>query len=242
MKGVYFNVFKRIKLNVIKTEASGGTFSQRSHEFQVISEAGEDIIHVCKRCQVAVNEEIIEEQSVCPQCGNKNLEKEKAIEVGNIFPLKEKFARDFRLTFKDKNGKESLVSVGCYGLGTSRLIGTIVEVYHDEEGIIWPEPVAPFMVYLINLSDKQQATGNKLYNTLQKTGIELLYDDRENVSAGEKFVEADLIGIPYRLVISEKTGNKIEIKKRNESETKLVSEKELIKIMQHAAYNIKHKI
>ncbi len=229
MKGVYFNVFKRIKLSVIKTEASGGTFSQRSHEFQVISEAGEDMICVCKRCQVAVNEEIIEEQNVCPQCGNKNLEKEKAIEVGNIFPLKEKFARDFRLTFKDKNGRESLVSVGCYGLGTSRLMGAIVEVYHDEKGIIWPEPVAPFMVHLINLSDKQQAISDKLYHTLQKAEVEVLYDDRENVSAGEKFVEADLIGIPYRAVISEKTGNKIEIKKRNENKTKLMSEKELIK-------------
>ena len=109
-------------------------------------------------------------------------------------------------------------------------MGAIVEVYHDDKGIIWPEQVAPFMVHLINLSDKQQATGNKLYNTLQKTGIEVLYDDRENVSAGEKFVEADLIGIPYRAVISEKTGNKIEIKKRNENKTKLMSEKELINL------------
>jgi len=235
MKGVYFNVFKRIKLDVIKTEASGGTFSQRSHEFQVISEAGEDVIYICKRCQIAVNEEIIEEQNVCPQCGNDNLEKEKAIEVGNIFPLKEKYARDFRLTFKDKNSKESLVSVGCYGLGTSRLMGAIVEVYHDEKGIIWPEPVAPFAVHLINLSDKQQATSNKLYNTLQKTlqkaGIEVLYDDRESASVGEKFAEADLIGIPYRLVVSEKTGNKIEIKRRDEKKVKLVSEKELIRLL-----------
>ncbi|PIP92077.1 hypothetical protein COW77_01940, partial [Candidatus Wolfebacteria bacterium CG18_big_fil_WC_8_21_14_2_50_39_7] len=201
----------------------------------VISEAGEDVIYICKRCQIAVNEEIIEEQNVCPQCGNDNLEKEKAIEVGNIFPLKEKYARDFRLTFKDKNSKESLVSVGCYGLGTSRLMGAIVEVYHDEKGIIWPEPVAPFAVHLINLSDKQQATSNKLYNTLQKTlqkaGIEVLYDDRESASVGEKFAEADLIGIPYRLVVSEKTGNKIEIKRRDEKKVKLVSEKELIRLL-----------
>jgi prolyl-tRNA synthetase len=231
MKGAYFSVVKRVGLEAVLTEASGGTFSDRSHEFQIVSKAGEDTIYLCEKCRVAVNEEITGEQKVCPKCGGKNFKKEKAIEVGNVFPLKENFARDFNLTFKDKNGEEKLVSVGCYGLGISRLMGAIVEIHHDEKGIIWPEPVAPFTAHLINLSDKQQATSKKIYNTLQKAEIEVLYDDRENASVGEKFVEADLIGIPYRLVVSEKTGDKIEIKKRNENKTKLINEKELIKIL-----------
>lgn len=231
MKKTYFNTFRRIGIDVIWTEASGGTFSNRSHEFQVISEAGENTIYVCEKCRVAINEEIIKEQEVCPKCGGRDLKKEKAIEVGNIFPLKETYARDFHLTFKDKNGKDKLVSVGCYGLGISRLIGAIVEVNNDEKGIIWPEAVAPFSVHLINLKGNRK-TSDKVYDTLQKKGIEVLYDDREEISAGEKFSDADLIGIPYRLVISEKTGDKIEIKKRNEEKTKLVSEKELIKILQ----------
>lgn len=230
MKKAYFNAFKRIGIDVIWTEASGGTFSNRSNEFQVISKAGEDTIYVCEKCRVAVNEEIIEEQSVCPGCGGKNFKKEKAIEVGNIFPLKENYARDFHLTFKDKNGEEKLVSAGCYGLGISRLIGAIVEVNNDEKGIIWPETIAPFKAHLINLSDKK-AISDKIYDALQKNGVEVLYDNREETSAGEKFNDADLIGIPYRLVISEKTGEKIEVKKRSEEQVKLISEKELLKLL-----------
>jgi prolyl-tRNA synthetase len=235
MKKAYFNVFKRMGIDAIWTEASGGTFSNRSHEFQVISSAGEDTIHICEKCRTAINDEITEEQKVCPKCGGKNFRKEKAIEIGNIFPLKENYAREFNLTFKDENGEERLVSAGCYGLGISRLMGAIVEVLHDTEGIIWPESVAPFKVHLICV--KCQASGikkfaDKIYNSLQKNGIEVLYDDREEASAGEKFADADLIGIPYRLVVSEKTGDQIEIKKRNEEKTKLAKEKELIKLLQ----------
>ncbi len=231
MKKAYFNVFKRIGLETIETEASGGTFSRQSHEFQVVSKAGEDEIFVCYNCRFAVNKEIVsEEKKKCPRCGGP-VKKEKTVEVGNIFPLKEKFAQDFRLTFKDKNGNEKLVSAGCYGLGTSRVMGTIVEICHDDKGMIWPEAVAPYKVHLLNISEKQKAISDKIYNSLQKAGIEVLYDDRKDISAGEKFAEADLIGIPYRLVISEKTGNKIEIKRRDEKKMKLVSEKELIKIL-----------
>jgi len=244
VKASYQKIFKKVGIDHLTylTFASGGSFSKYSHEFQTITPAGEDTIYICEKCRIAVNREIIKEQSSCPECGDKKLKIKKAVEVGNIFKLKTKYSVPFNLKYRDEKGKEKDVMMGCYGIGPSRLMGTIVEVYHDEKGIIWPEPVAPFAVHLIRLgnSSKIKNFTEKVYQTLstyggsteggQKAGIELLYDDRENVSAGEKFVEADLIGIPHRLVISEKTGNKIEIKKRTENKTKLVSEKELIKM------------
>lgn len=226
MKKAYFSVFRRVGIEAVWTEASGGTFSGRSHEFQVVSESGEDTIYVCEKCRVAVNEEIIGEQKVCPECGGKDLKKEKAIEAGNIFPLKENYARDFNLVFKDRDGKEKLVSAGCYGLGISRLMAAIVEIHNDENGIIWPEAIAPFKAHLLNLK-KEKETSEKVYESLQKNGVEVLYDDREETTAGEKFSDADLMGIPYRLVVSEKTGKNIEVKKRSEGRTMLASGKEL---------------
>lgn len=232
-KKFYFNIFRKIGLEEITylTFASGGTFSKYSHEFQTLSEAGEDKIFVCEKCKVAVNKEIIKEQADCPDCGNKNLQEGKAIEVGNIFKLGTKYSKPFELTYKDENGKGQDVIMGCYGLGLNRLMGALVEVFHDKNGIIWPESVAPFRVHLIELksnSEKAKEQAEKVYSNLQKQGIEVLYDDRIDMTAGEKFADADLIGIPYRAVISEKTGEKIEIKKRSEKESKVVSEKELI--------------
>ncbi|MBI5079433.1 hypothetical protein HZB06_02060 [Candidatus Wolfebacteria bacterium] len=233
------------------TFASGGTFSKYSHEFQTLTPAGEDIIHVCAKCRAAVNDEIIKEQSVCPECGNKNLKDEKAIEVGNIFKLKTKYSNPFGLVYKNEKGEERDVIMGCYGLGINRLMGAIVEVFHDEKGIIWPKEAAPFNAHLILLKEenkKIKSFADEIYKDLsscggsteggQKAGIEVLYDDRKGVSAGEKFSDADLIGIPYRLVVSEKTaclpaskGDKIEVKKRNEKNARLVSRKELIKLL-----------
>lgn len=211
------------------TLAPGGTFSRHSHEFQTITEAGEDMIHICETCRIAINDEIIKEQKFCPKCGKNKFQKEKAVEVGNIFKLKNKFAEDFDLKFRDKDGAEKFISTGCYGLGFGRLIGAVVEVNHDDKGIIWPESVAPFQVYLLSFGENKKA--EKIYNNLKKQGIEVLYDDRDGISAGEKFADADLIGIPWRLVVSEKTGDKIEIKKRSGKEIKLVNEKELIKFL-----------
>ena len=223
------------------TFASGGTFSKHSHEFQTLTPAGEDTIHICEKCKIAVNEEIIKEQNSsaggCPKCGNKNLKTEKAIEVGNIFKLKTRYSSPFGLVYKNEKGEEREVIMGCYGLGINRLVGAIAEVFHDEKGIIWPESAAPFSVHLILLKAKNgeiKSFADKIYKDLQKKGIEVLYDDRSDVSAGEKFSDADLIGIPYRLVISEKIGNKIEIKKRNEQKVKLTSEKELIILLSSA--------
>jgi prolyl-tRNA synthetase len=213
------------------TFAPGGTFSKYSDEFQTVTSAGEDTIHICEKCHIAINDEIIGEQKKCPQCGKSNFRKEKAIEVGNIFKLKNKFAEDFNLKFKDKNGDEKFVIMGCYGIGLGRLMGTIVEIHNDEKGIIWPESVAPFKIHLIQIGEKNKNKAGKIYNSLQKSGVKVLYDDRREATIGEKFADADLIGIPYRAVISEKTGDKIEIRKRDEKKEKLVGEKELLKLL-----------
>jgi len=237
-KKSYAKIFKAVGLGKLThlTFASGGSFSKYSHEFQTLTSAGEDIIYFCERCGVAVNKEIIGEQNICPECGNKNLKEEKSIEVGNIFKLKTKYSDPFGLKYRDEKGKEQDVIMGCYGIGLNRLMGAIVEIHHDNKGIIWPEAVAPFKAHLIRLTtnNKRFTTfADKIYNSLQKSGVEVLYDDREDLSAGEKFKDADLIGIPYRLVISEKTKGKIEVKRRDSDKVKLIGEKELIKLLRN---------
>mgnify|MGYP001609770033 CR=1 FL=1 len=240
-KKAYENVFKRTGIgnSTYFTFASGGTFSKYSHEFQTISSAGEDTIFLCEKCKIAVNKEIISESfdtaqgkqaGVCPQCGSKNLKEEKAVEVGNIFQLKTKYSIPFDLKYRDQNGAEKDVIMGCYGIGLNRLMGAIVEIHHDKNGIIWPQAVAPFKAHLLNLSKdkKNKDFAEKIYKDLQISEVEVLFDDRVDVTPGEKFAEADLMGIPYRLVISDKTGSKIEIKRRDGKITSLVSKKDLI--------------
>ncbi|MBI2577440.1 MAG: prolyl-tRNA synthetase [Candidatus Wildermuthbacteria bacterium] len=216
MRQAYIRSFKRLGLRAIETQASGGTFSELSAEFQVPCESGEDIINFCETCQSAVNEEVMK-GNTCPTCSGK-VEAMKAVEVGNIFPLKSKYSEDFNLIFKDKEGSEKFVEAGCYGIGTSRIMGTIAEISHDDKGLIWPANIAPFFVYLIQLPGGKEIA-DALHDDLEKQGIEVLYDDREYAGAGEKFADADLIGIPYRIVASAKTAqqNAIELKKRNEA-------------------------
>jgi len=210
-----------------QTWASGGTFSKYSHEFQTVTESGEDTIYICKKCYAAINKEIKDEIKVCPNkpCAAREFEERKAIEVGNIFKLGTSFSLPFDLKFRDKNGKEKPVFMGCYGIGLGRLMAAIVEINHDREGIIWPKAAAPFQVHLIQIGDNQKVkkATEELYLNLQKKEIEVLYDDREEKTAGEKLVEADLIGIPFRMVVSDKTllGDSVEIKKRNEKTVKL---------------------
>lgn len=211
-----------------QTWASGGTFSKYSHEFQTVTESGEDTIYICKKCYAAINKEIKDEIKVCPNkpCGATEFEERKAIEVGNIFKLGTGFSLPFDLKFRDKDGKEKPVFMGCYGIGLGRLMAAIVEINHDQEGIIWPKETAPFQVHLIQIGDNQKVkkATEEIYLNLQKREIEVLYDDREEKTPGEKLVEADLIGIPFRMVVSDKTlsGDNVEIKKRNEKTVKLV--------------------
>lgn len=231
MKKLYKSIFDKCGIGekTYLTFASGGTFSKYSHEFQTVSEAGEDTIFLCEKCRVAVNAEIIKEQNSCPECGNKKLKEEKAIEVGNIFKLMTKYSEPFGLKFTDKDGNQKSVIMGCYGMGLTRILGAVAEINHDDKGIIWPESVAPFKIHLLSLGSAAYNFADDLYKDLQKTGVEVLYDDREDATAGEKFADADLIGIPYRAVVSEKTlkEDKIEVKKRNEEKVRLITKKEL---------------
>jgi prolyl-tRNA synthetase len=235
MKGSYKKIFQQVGLGekTYLTFASGGSFSKYSHEFQSLTEAGEDQIYICDKCKVAVNKEIIEDQKYrCPECRSKKLRKEKAVEVGNIFKLGTKYSAPFGLSYVDKSGKKQAVVMGCYGISPQRSMGTIVEVHHDNKGIVWPESVAPFKVILISISGKNvSAAGEKIYRQLIDRGIEILYDDRD-VSAGEKFADADLIGIPIRIIVSAKTlaQKSVEIKKRGKGSAKLVKISALSKI------------
>jgi len=205
VKAAYFRIYERLGLKDLTylTYSSGGAFSKFSHEFQTLTEAGEDHIYICPGCQIAVNREIIEEHNFCPVCNRTDLTEAKAIEVGNIFKLGTKFSSAFDMKYMDNNGESQEVVMGCYGMGPSRIMGTVVEVFNDERGIIWPESIAPFKVHLLSLKENEAATA--IYQELIKNNIEVLFDDREDVGAGAKFADADLIGCPYRLVVSSKT-------------------------------------
>ena len=224
-KKSYKKVFSRMGLNAIETQASGGAFSKVSHEYQVITDAGEDEIIYCPGGDFSANAEIspVKEGKQC-DLGHGALKKAKAIEVGNIFPLGTKFSDAFGLTYKNKEGKDIPVVMGCYGLGISRLMGAIAEVHNDAKGLVWPKEVAPYDVHLIMINDEGlriKERSDEVYETLKKNGIEVLWDDREDVTAGAKFADADLIGIPVRLVVSKRNGDRIEFKKRNEIKTPL---------------------
>ncbi len=231
VKKAYFKIFERIGLPVLETKAAGGTFSDWSEEFQTLTPSGEDTVFVCPDCKIAINKEVYDDSGKCSSCG-KDLKEEKSIEVGNIFPLKRLYAETFGVTFQDKGGEQKVISAGCYGLGISRTMGAIVEVFHDDKGVIWPENVSPFKVYLVglDLEDKKvMGEAEKIYKLLQAENVEVLFDDRLNVSPGEKFADCDLIGIPFRVVISKKTENKLETKKRSEKETEFLTFEELVK-------------
>lgn len=234
VRKAYEKIFERCGLGTVYTVAAGGDFTaSHTHEFQVINDAGEDTIFVCSQCQYAENSEIskLRDGASCPQC-NGAVGSRKSIEVGNIFPLGIKYSEAFNLKFVDKNGKKRYVVMGSYGIGLGRLMGTIVEVYHDQRGIIWPETVAPFRVHLLALASETNVVrrqAEKTYQALLKAKIEVLYDDREE-SPGTKFAESDLLGIPHRVVISEKTvkAGKVELKKRNEDKARLLDFKQMI--------------
>lgn len=234
VKKSYLKILKRCGLETIVTEASGAGFIKDfTHEFQVLAEGGEDIIIYCEANHFSQNKEISKFKAgdKCPIC-KKTLKKGKSIEVGNIFPLGTKYSKAMKAYFTDKAGSRKLMIMGCYGLGPSRIMGAIVEVHHDKNGIIWPKTVAPFQVHLIQIENSKivKKASQKLYQDLQKQGIEVLYDDREEKSAGEKFADGDLIGIPTRIVVSEKTLKKdcAEIKKRGEKKTRLVKIKQIL--------------
>lgn len=224
----YKKIFERIGFDIKVVEASGGVFTDKnSHEFQVISQVGEDTIYYCALCDFAQNKEIFkgEEDDSCPKCKNGKAVSAKSIEVGNIFPLGTKYSEKQNVFYTDKDGKQIPIWFASYGIGPTRILGTLAEVYHDDNGLMFPKSVSPFDVSLISLGKNEQAQG--IHDLLEERGIEVLYDDRE-VGAGEKFAASDLIGIPVRLVVSEKTGEKIEFKKREDGKTELLTIEEVL--------------
>jgi prolyl-tRNA synthetase len=225
----YLKIFKRLGLDVKVVEASGGVFTKKnSHEFQVVTEVGEDTIYYCNNCDFAQNTEIVKvkEEDVCPECGKGKIIKAKSIEVGNIFPLGTMYAEKMNATYTDSTGVKKPLWLASYGIGPTRVLGTLVELFNDEKGIIWPKSVAPYDVTLISINEVEKA--NKVYEALLKENIDVLYDDRE-AGAGEKLNDADLIGIPVRLIISGKTGDSIEWKERAGKDAELISLEEVIK-------------
>ncbi len=221
-KEVYMRVFERVGLgsDTHITLASGGAFTKEfSYEFDTKCETGEDTIFYDTQTDTYYNKEV-----VTPEIAER-AQSFKASEVGNIFPLGTRFTSAFNYTYLDATGKHQPIYMGCYGLGTSRVLGVLVEKFHDEKGIIWPKSVAPFDVYVIGL--KRDA--REIVAALEQAGKTVLYDDREEASAGQKFADADLIGIPARVVVSKKTGDNVEIKWRDGQEIKLISLPQLIK-------------
>ena len=233
-KQAYINVFDRVGIGsqTYLTFASGGAFSKYSHEFQALCDAGEDIIYVNKERRLAVNKEVYTDEVLADlDLSKDSLEECKAIEVGNIFKLGTRFSAALGLNYTDQDGSEKPVVMGSYGIGPGRLMGTIVELNFDEKGMCWPESISPFKYHLtsLNLDDAEvKSTADEIYAKLTQKGVEVFYDDRVQVSTGEKFSDADLFGFPCRVIVSKKTGSNVELKFRKSDKSELVNIKDFI--------------
>ncbi len=234
IRSAYIRIFDRVGIGqgTYPTFASGGIFSEFSEEFQTVSDAGEDIIYLDEEAGIALNKEVYTD-AVIAKLGLKkeNLVEKKSIESGNIFHLGTKFSEPLGLYYTDEEGNKVPVWMGSYGLGPTRLMGTLVEVLGDEKGIVWPESVAPYLVHLVELSNgdtdiKDYADG--IYDMFNDNAVHVLYDDRE-ARAGEKFNDSDLLGMPYRIVVSKKTKEegKFEVVERKTGEVTYLSEEEM---------------
>ncbi len=237
VKTAYMNVFNRCGIGdrTYFTFASGGTFSKYSHEFQTISEAGEDIIFLDESKKIAINKEVFNDEALeATGVKRENLIEKKSIEIGNIFKQGTKYTDPFGLSYQDDKEQKQSVFMGGYGIGVTRLMGTIAEVLSDDKGLIWPKEISPFAVHLVRLGNSDDALdfADSLYVKLQSKGVDVLYDDRD-LRPGEKFADSDLIGIPVRFVVSDKTvaENKIEVKHRNKQDAELSSEDEALKLI-----------
>lgn len=217
--GAYQRVFQRCGLgdSTYLTYASGGMFSKYSHEFQTLTPHGEDIVYVSHEKKVAVNREIFEDIKNEPEWRGVEFVEEKAIEVGNIFKLSSRFSDAFDLSFTDSEAHKQSILMGCYGIGTTRLVGTVVEKFHDDNGMIWPKEIAPYNLHLVSLFSASNASPvpEELFQMLLRSGVEVLYDDRD-LSPGAKFKDSDLIGLPSRIVVSPRglANSELEIKER----------------------------
>jgi prolyl-tRNA synthetase len=232
MSEAYNKVYARLGIGdqTYKTFASGGSFAKYSHEFQTISPVGEDTIYVHEGKKIAINEEVYNDE-VLADLGieRSELVEKKAVEVGNIFTLGTKFSDALDLSFTDEDGTSKKVIMGSYGIGPSRLMGLIAEYFADDKGLVWPENVAPFKVYLVSIGDAAKAKADEFYDQLSAKNIEVLYDDRDE-RPGQKFADSELMGIPYRVTISDRTieANQYELTVRHTGETTLLTPEELL--------------
>ncbi len=234
IKESYKSIFDRVGIgeSTFLTFASGGSFSKYSHEFQTLTEAGEDTIYLSRKDGMAVNKEVMNPEVLKDlQIAEADLFEEKAAEVGNIFSLGTRFSESLGLYFTDENGEKKPVIMGSYGIGLGRLMGTVAEVLSDEKGLVWPKSIAPFRAHLITVGESQEvkAAAEEVYKTLLEEGIEVLYDDRD-LRAGEKFADSDLLGIPTRIIVSEKTleSDMFEVKDRMSGEVEHIGMNHLI--------------
>lgn len=239
MAQAYQNIFKRVGLGdrTYRTFASGGAFSKYSHEFQTICDAGEDTIYLAPDRDTAINVEVCTPEVLAElQVHKDELVPHKAIEVGNIFKLGTRFSEPLGLSYTDEAGQRQSVVMGSYGIGPGRVMGTIAEVLSDEYGLVWPESVAPFLVHLIHLKATDSSIAqqtNALYQQLQQAGVSVLWDDRE-LGAGEHFADSDLLGLPWRLVLSSKSlaAGGVEVKERKTGKVTIVPAQEVINFIQ----------
>ncbi len=235
----YHRVYKRLGIGHItyRTIADGGIFTKKfSDEFQTISGIGEDTIYLDEEKNIAVNKEVYTDENLAKLGLDKaKLVEKRAIEVGNIFPLESKYTDALGVYYTDENGEQKSIISGCYGIGVSRTMGVLAEIFSDDNGLIWPESVAPFKVHLLQLGDAEEVIkeAQALYEKLTGEGIEVLFDDRIGPSAGEKFADADLLGMPYRVVVSTRSmkDGGVELKKRTEEKGKIVSTTELLGLL-----------
>lgn len=235
VKEAYLRTYDKLGLKAKVTEATGGTFTDKiSYEFMVLANAGEDEILYCDSCEYCVNtsDTTLKKGDDCSKCQPGKLIQSTASEVGNVFDLGQKFAKDFGLKYTDAEGKENYPIMGCYGWGTTRTMGVLVEKFHDDKGIVWPKAVAPYIVHIVSLRGGEEKA-KELYHRLSNNGIDTLWDDRADKSPGEKFGDADLIGCPYRLVISEKSlaAGGVELKERSQDTPQVVSSDKIMNII-----------
>ncbi|MCB9823165.1 prolyl-tRNA synthetase [Candidatus Nomurabacteria bacterium] len=237
----YERVYKRLGIGDItyRTYADGGIFTKRfSDEFQMLSDIGEDTIFVDLKNKLAVNKEVLNDKRLDQVDIDKTkLEEKKSIEVGNIFPLESKYTDALGVTYVDETGAHQKIIAGCYGIGISRLVGAIAEHFSDDKGLVWPENIAPARVYLARIGEDESTvqSADQLYKELIDCGIEVLYDDRD-VRPGEKFADADLIGLPHRVVVSAKTieADRLEYKARSAESAEMLDKTTLLGILNKA--------
>ncbi|MBX4190936.1 prolyl-tRNA synthetase [Candidatus Saccharibacteria bacterium] len=236
----YMKVYNRLSIGDItyKTFASGGPFSKFSHEFQTLSPVGEDKIYFHEGEGIAINQEVLSDE-VLADLGiqREGLVEKTAVEVGNIFTFGARYSEPLGLFFTDDNGVQQPVFMGSYGIGISRLMGLLAEHFTDEHGLVWPKNIAPYEIYLASLGEDSEVSRNAdiVYQTLISAGISVLYDDRDE-RPGEKFADADLMGMPFRVVVSQKSleAGGVEVKQRTESETKIFNTSQLVDLLTQA--------